>query len=124
MLQIKISPFVGRELETLLHEISVVGMNSRQYLLQCGLSRSIVFKDIVGFLRPVDFSAEHTPTEAASVTYVLPLSQECLAAVQVGIKLGILQRNRGLRSKHLQHCDPVRREGARRQIVLEVEHPD
>ena len=54
----------------------------------------------------------------------LPLSKESFAALQVGIEVGILQRNRGLRSQQLQHCNPVRREGARSQIVLQIECAD
>src|SRR5712692_10457307 len=121
MLNIKICPFVGCVVESLLHAISVVGKNSLEYQLQRGLNRSMMLKDVVGFLRPVDFSAENAPAEAARAAYALPFSQESLAAVQIRIEAGVLQRNRGLRSQHLQHCDPVRREGARSQIVLQIE---
>ena len=57
MFNIKICLFLGRVADSLLDEIFVVGMNSLQHQVQCGLSRSIAFKDLVGFLRPVDFSA-------------------------------------------------------------------
>src|SRR5260370_11137645 len=113
MFNIKICLFVGRVVESLLYAISVVGMNSLEYQLQRWLNRSIMLKDVVGFLRPVDFSAENAPAEAARAAYALPFSQESLAALQVRIEVGVLQRNRGLRSQHLQQCDPVRGEGAR-----------
>src|SRR5258708_34277584 len=122
MLDIKICLFVGRVVESLLHAISVVRMNSLKYQLQRWLNRRIRLKDVVGFLRPVDFSAENAPAEAASVAYALPSSQESLAALQIRIEVGVLQRNRGLRSQHLQQCDPVRGEGARSQIVLQIEY--
>src|SRR5713226_2195198 len=107
MLKIKICPFVGRAVDSLLYEISVVGMNSLEYQLQRGLNRSIVLKDLIGFLRPVDFSTRNVPAEAACMAYALPLSQESFAALQIGIEAGILQRNRGLRSQQLKHCDTV-----------------
>src|SRR5260370_14469823 len=124
MFNIKICLFIGRVVESLLHAISVVRMNSLKYQLQRWLNRSIMLKDVVGFLRPVDFSAENAPAEAASVAYALPLSQESFAALQIRIEVGILQRNRRLRSQQLQHGDPVRCEGARSQIVLQIEGAD
>src|SRR5271154_7413549 len=124
MLEIKICPGLGRAVDGLLREISVVGMNALEYQLQRGLNRSIIPKDVVGFLRPVDFSIENAPAEAASVAYALPISQESFAALQIRIEFGVLQRNRGLRSQHLQHRHPIRREGARSQIVLQIECAD
>src|SRR6266853_3481820 len=121
MLKIKIRPDLGRSVESPLHEISIVEMNSLKYQLQRGLNGSIIFKDVVGFLRPVDLSADNVPAETTGVTYALPLSQESLAAVQVRIEVGVLQGNRSLRSQHLQYCDPLRGEGPRSQIVLEIE---
>src|SRR5712671_1966028 len=121
MFNIKICLLVGRMADSLLHKISIVRMNSLQYQLQRGFNRSMIVKDLVCFLRPVELSTRNVPAETAGVTYALPLSQESLAAVQVRIEVGVLQRNRGLRSQHLQQCDPVRREGARSQIVLEIE---
>ncbi len=90
MVKIKICPCFGRAVDSLLHAISVVRMNSLQYQLQCRLNRSIVFKDIVGFLRPIYFSTRNVPAETAGVTYALPFSQERLAALQIRIEAGIL----------------------------------
>src|SRR5713226_809312 len=98
MLNIKMCLFVGRVVESLLHAISVVWMNSLQCQLQRRLHRSIMLKDVVGFLRPVEFPAENTPAETAGVAYVLPFSQEHFAPLQLKIEFGVLQRNRGLRS--------------------------
>src|SRR5258708_8879174 len=75
MLKIKICPCLGRAVDSLLHASSVVRMNSLEYQLQCWLNRSIVLKDVVGFLRPVDFSAENAPAEAASDAQLLRLGQ-------------------------------------------------
>ena len=58
-------------------------MNSLKCQLQRGLKRWIVFKDIVGFLRPVDLSTENVPAETASVAYALRFSQEGFAASQL-----------------------------------------
>src|SRR6266436_1726403 len=124
MLKIKICPSICRAVESLLHEISVVGMNSLEYQLQRRLNRSIVLKDLVGFLRPVDLSTRNVPAEAAGVAYVLPLSQESFAALQIRIEAGILQRNRSLGSQQLQHFESVRGEGARSQIVLQIKCAD
>ncbi len=102
LLKTKICPRLGRAVESLLHEISVVGMRSLEYQLQRRLNGPTVLKDLVGFLRPVDFSARNAPAEAAGVAYALPFSQESFAALQIRIEAGVLQRNRGLRSQHLQ----------------------
>src|SRR6201993_3090672 len=99
-------------------------MNALEYELQGWLKRSIILKDRMGFFRPVDVSAENAPAEAAGVAYALPLSQESFTAMEVRIELVVFDRNRGLRSQHLQHCDPVRGEGARSQIVLQIECAD
>src|SRR6202158_5256049 len=101
MLKIKIYPFPGRAVESPLHEIPVVGMSSLQYQLQCRLGRSIVFKDLVGFIRPVDFSAQNIPDNVSGRADALPFGQESFAALQLGIQAGILQRDRGLRSEQL-----------------------
>src|SRR5260370_21785741 len=93
MLKIKIYPCLGRPVDSLLHELSVVRMNALQCQLQCRLNRSIIFKDIVGFLRPVDFSARNVPAETTGVAYALPFSQESLAALQIRIEAGILDRD-------------------------------
>src|SRR5229473_4292870 len=82
MLNIKICLFVGRAVESLLHAISVVGMNSLEYQLQRGVNRSIKFKYLVGFFRPEDFSTRNVPAEAASAAQALRLGQVSLAAVQ------------------------------------------
>ena len=50
MLNVKMCLLVGCAIDNLLHESSVIGMHSLQYQLQCGLSCSIVFKDVVSFL--------------------------------------------------------------------------
>src|SRR5260370_37663108 len=117
MLKIKIRPDLGRSVESPLHEISIVGMNSLKYQLQRGLNGSIIFKDVVGFLRPVDLSADNVPAETTRMSYALRLSLESFAALQIRITAlqiriepGIFQRNRCLRSQHLQHRSPVRRE--------------
>src|SRR6266404_6714125 len=121
MLNIKVGLFVDRALDSLLHKISILGMNSLKYQLQRGFSRSILSKDVVRFLRPVDFSTRNVPAETASAANTLRLNQEIVTAVQVRIELGVLQRNRGLRSQHLQHRESFRRERARSQIVLQIE---
>src|ERR1700682_5358068 len=99
MLKTKICPRLGRAVDRLLHEISVVGRRSLEYQLQRRLNPSIVLKDLVGFLRPVDFSDRNAPVEAAGVAYALPFSQESFAALQIRIEAGVLQRNRGLRGQ-------------------------
>src|SRR5882757_6443752 len=91
MLKIKIRPFPRCAVESLLHEIPVVGMKSLQYRRQCRFSRPIVFKDLVGFLRPINFSAQNIPAEASGRADALPLSQESFAALQIRIEPCILQ---------------------------------
>src|SRR5260221_8488 len=44
--------------------------------------------------------------------------------LKVSVEPGIFQRNCGLRGQQAQQNDPLRREGARRQIVLEIKHAD
>src|SRR5713101_7122253 len=110
MLKIKICPCLGRAVDSLLHEISVVRMNSLEDHLQCRLNRSIVFKDIVGFLRPVYFSTRNVPAETAGVAYALPLSQESFAALQIRIEAGILDRDCHLSRPSHQEIDVSRAE--------------
>jgi hypothetical protein len=73
---------ISRAIDCLLHIISIVGMNSLKHRLQRWLNGLIVFEYLVGFLRPVDFSAGNAPAEAACVAYDLPLSQVGLTALQ------------------------------------------
>src|SRR5713101_4975818 len=82
MLNIKICLFVDSFVESLLHKAYILGMNSLKYQLQGWRNGSIVSKDVVGFLRPVDLSANNAPAETTRVTYALPLSQESFAALQ------------------------------------------
>src|SRR3984893_7337656 len=82
MRNIKICSFFGRVVDNLLYKISVVRMNALEHQLQRRLHRSIVLKDVVGFLRPVDFSAENAPAEAARMAEGLSLGQESFAALQ------------------------------------------
>src|ERR1700674_1893419 len=118
MLKIKAFSFPDCMIESRPYEISVVGMNSLQYQLQRRRGRSIIFKDLVGFLRPVDLSAGKAPAEAARMAYALPFCEEGFAPVQIRVEARILQRNRGLRSQKFQHCNAVRGESAWSQIVL------
>src|SRR6267378_6221838 len=75
MLKIQIRPSLGRAVECLLHELSVVGMNSLHYQLRCRLKRLIILKDLVGFLRPEDFSTRNVPAETACVAQFLRFRQ-------------------------------------------------
>ena len=43
---------------------------------------------------------------------------------EIAVQTGILQRDRRLRCQQFQHRDPGGREHVRRQLVLEIEHPD
>src|ERR1700731_380515 len=79
MLKIKICSCLGRAVDSLLHAISVVGMNSLECQLQRRFNRSIILKDLVGFLRPVDFSTRDVPAETASAAQTLRLRQVSLA---------------------------------------------
>src|SRR6266849_3904581 len=90
MFNIKICLFVDRMVDSLLHKISIVRMNSLQYQLQRGFNPSMILKDLVCFLRPVDFSTRNVPAETAGVTHSLPVGQESFAALQIGIEGGIL----------------------------------
>ncbi len=83
MFKIEIRPCLESTVESLLHEISVVRMNSLKYQLQRWLDRSIVFKDIVGFIGPENFSTRNVKAETARVAYALPLSQESLTTLQL-----------------------------------------
>ena len=63
--ELKVGSCLRLPVEGLQHKISIVGMSSPQYHLQRRLYCSIVFKDIVGFRRPVDLSGGDAPTETA-----------------------------------------------------------
>src|SRR5260370_37722279 len=83
MLKIEIRSCLESTVESLLHETSVVRMNSLKYQLVRWLDRSIVFKDSVGFIGPEDFSTRDVEAETARVAYALPLSQESLSTLQL-----------------------------------------
>src|ERR1700751_3461696 len=87
MLNIKIGLFVDRVIESLMHVISVVRMNSLKYQLHCWLNRSILFKDVIGFLRPVNFPAENTPPKTSGVTQILRFGQVSFTASQLFFRL-------------------------------------
>src|SRR5580658_3720044 len=87
MLKIKICSCLGRAVDSSLHEIFVVGMNSPEYRLQRGFSRPIKLKDLVGFLRPVEFSTRNVPAEAASVAQFLRFGQVSFALSQLLFRL-------------------------------------
>ncbi len=67
MLDVKICLLIVHALEGLAHEIPIVGMNSLERQFQCWVDGSIVFKDVVSFLRPVDLTADNAPAETARV---------------------------------------------------------
>src|SRR6266853_2277975 len=75
MLKIQIRRSLGCAVECLLHELSVVGMNSLRYQLRCRLKRLIILKDLVGFFRPEDFSVRNVPAETAGVAQFLRFRQ-------------------------------------------------
>src|ERR1700752_3432114 len=87
MLNIKICLFVDRVVESLLHAISVARMNSLKYRLHRRLNRSISFKDVEGFLRPVNFPVENTPAETSGVAQFLRFSQVSFTASQLLFRL-------------------------------------
>src|SRR5258708_9518760 len=106
MLEIKICPFLGRAVDSLPHATSVVGMNSLKYQLQRGLNRSVVLKDLVGFLRPVDFSTQNAPPETASAAQTLrfrevslALAERLLDSLAFGLLCGFTQRTQRRRHK-------------------------
>src|SRR5882757_10107125 len=78
-----------RPIESLQHEISVIGMNSLEHPLQRRLSRSLEFKYLVGFIGPVDFSTRNVQAEATRMAYALPFCKESFAPVQIGIEDGV-----------------------------------
>ena len=90
ILDLEIRLFVRRAVDSLPHTLFILGMNSLKHPLQCGLNRSIMFEDIVGFFRPVNLAEVSVSAEAAGVAYALPLCQVGLAAFQLGIEAGVL----------------------------------
>src|SRR5260370_63174 len=67
MLKIKTLAATRCLVDLLLHRGALLGMNSLKYQLQGGLHRSIMLKDVVGFLRPVNFSTRNVSLETAAV---------------------------------------------------------
>jgi len=58
------------------------------------------------------------------MAHPLPLDQKRFAALQIGIEGSIVQGNGGLRCQQLQHGNPVGREHARSQAILQIQCPD
>src|ERR1700678_2054759 len=92
------TPFAG-SLQNLIPGTPVIGMNALQHHLQRRLDRSIVFNNSIGFLGPLDFPAPVIPAEATGRAQALPFGEKCLAALQVGVEPGVLERNRSLRGQ-------------------------
>src|SRR5580704_6011233 len=112
MFHIEIRLFLNRVFESLPKAVSVVGMNSLKCHFYLWLGRSIVSKEVVGPLRPVDLSARNIPAETARLADPLALHQASFTALQLGIKPSVVERDGRLRSQQFQHCSAVRREGA------------
>src|ERR1700685_4594366 len=109
MFKIQTCPCLGGAVESVAHKISIVRMNSLDYQLECGLNRSIVSKDIVGFVRPVDFTTRNVPAETASAAQTLRLRQvslvlaeRLLGPLKFGPLCGFTQRPQPRRHKPRQ----------------------
>src|SRR5882757_11191782 len=138
MLQIKILFLASCAIEYLLKETPVFRMRLLNYSREVRWIREIKIKDPKGLCRPVDLSGCGIPAKAAGVAQDLRFSQVGLVSpqgifgspsiavllLQVRIEVSVLQRDRGLGSDQLQHCASGRRERARGQVILEVEHAD
>src|SRR5271170_7340143 len=138
MLQIKIIFLASCAIECLLKGSPVLRMRLLDYSRDVRWIRRIEFKDPKGLCRPVDLSGCGIPAKAARVAQGLRFSQVGLASPQgvfgspsiavllleVRIEVSVLQRDRGLGGDQLQHRASGRREHARGQVILEVEHAD
>src|SRR5262245_2765212 len=82
MFKMKILPIMRRALDCLFHEGRVFRMKPFENKFHGRSGRSAVLEDSRDFLRPVDFSAGHLPTETARVAHRLCLGQISLAAAQ------------------------------------------
>ena len=92
--------FLGRLVEGLPNEKTIVRIHALKDLIESRLSRSIEFEDIVSFIRPVNLSSRNVPTETAGLAHSLRLSEERLAllqllmrSLQIGIKGRALERS-------------------------------
>jgi len=90
MFNIKVCLFVARVVESLLHKMSIVGMNSMKYQLKRWHYRWFVFKDVVGFLQPVDFYTRNVPAEAACMTQSLGFGQVSFPALNISVEISKL----------------------------------
>ena len=50
--------------------------------------------------------------------------ESCFTLCKIPVQAGVLERDRCLRGKQLQHCDAGRDEDTSGQVVLEIEHAD
>src|ERR1700678_1039905 len=107
--------------ESLLYAISVIGMNSLQHHLQREARCSIIFKDLVGLLGPVDFSTSNTPAEAASPSQALCHCQESVAALQLRVKISLIRQYRGSRNPQSGLCNSVRGQRGERSAFLQID---
>src|SRR5262245_64657898 len=82
MFKMKILPIMRCALDCLFHEGRVFRMKPFENKFHARSRCSVVLEDSKGFLRPVDFSAGHLPTETARVAHPLCLGQISLAASQ------------------------------------------
>src|SRR5271166_6299371 len=72
---------------------------------------------------PVDLPFDR-PDEDSDDVGVDETTDFGFALFEIAVQTGILERDRRLRGEELQHRDPSRGKGPRREVVLEVEHAD
>ena len=91
MFSVEILFFPGRIIKSPPNKASVVWMYSLKGRVQRGAGRWIVFKNAVGFLRPMELPAGNPQAKTAGLADLLTLSQESFAPLQIGIEACVLE---------------------------------
>src|SRR6202011_1858968 len=86
-----------------LYQGHVIRMDTFENGLERGANLRAEAVNSEHLVRPGLFSGRCIPAPAAGMTDPLPFSEKALAALQVGIKRGVLERDGGLRGQQLQH---------------------
>ena len=77
-------------------------------------------KRVIGFEKPTFEVPDDDPDDVG----VDQAPNLCFALCKIAVQAGILERDRRLRGKQLQHSDAGRCEDTSGQVVLQIEHAD
>src|SRR5579864_6023647 len=86
MFDIQIHAVLSSAVFELLQAISILRVNSFEYQVECRIGFSCKTQNLVGFVRPNEFTALHLPSESPRVTQPLRLCKVLPSSLQIGLQ--------------------------------------